>query len=51
VDAVGVIVETSREAHTKAAAHLDRGHREVISKDCSEVPNRAVVVITAESKD
>jgi hypothetical protein len=33
VDAIGVIVETSREALAKAAAHLDKGHREVISKD------------------
>jgi hypothetical protein len=33
VGAVGVIVETAREALAKAAEFLEEGHREVIFKD------------------
>jgi hypothetical protein len=34
--ALGVNVETAREALAKAAEFLDKGHREVIFKDLSE---------------
>jgi hypothetical protein len=51
VGAVGVIVETAREALAKAAAFLDEGHREVIFKDLpGNVLDRAVVVTMAESE-
>jgi hypothetical protein len=47
--AVGVIVETAREALAKAADFLEDGHREVIFKDLlGNVLDRAVVVTVAE---
>jgi hypothetical protein len=47
--ALGVIVETAREALAKAAEFLDEGHREVIFKDLlGNVLDRAVVVTMAE---
>lgn len=50
--AVGVIVETAREALTKAAAFLDDGQREVIFKDLlGNVLDRAVLVTMAGTED
>ena len=47
--ALGVIVETAREALAKAAEVLEEGHREVIFKDLlGNVLDRAVVVTMAE---
>jgi hypothetical protein len=47
--AVGVIVETAREALAKAADFLEDGHREVIFKDLlGNVLDRTVVVTVAE---
>jgi hypothetical protein len=47
--ALGVIVETAREALAEAAEFLDEGHREVIFKDLlGNVLDRAVVVTMAE---
>jgi hypothetical protein len=49
VGAVGVIVETAREALAKAAEFLEEGHREVIFKDLlGKLLDRAVVVTMAE---
>jgi hypothetical protein len=49
VSAVGVIVETAREALVKAAAFLEEGHQQVIFKDLlGNVLDRAVVVTKAE---
>jgi hypothetical protein len=49
VGAVGVIVETAKEALAKAAELLEEGHREVIFKDLlGNVLDRTVVVIMAE---
>jgi hypothetical protein len=50
--AVGVIVETAREALAKAADFLDDGQREVIFKDLlGNVLDRAVVVTMAGTED
>ena len=50
--ALGVIVETAREALAKAAGILDEGHMEVIFKDLlGNVLDRAVVVTMAEIED
>ena len=50
--ALGVIVETAREALAKAAELLEEGHREVIFKDLlGNVLDRAVVVTMAEIED
>jgi hypothetical protein len=50
--ALGVIVETAREALVKAAAFLKEGHREVTFKDLlGNVLDRAVVVTMAEIED
>ena len=50
--ALGVIVETTREALAKAAEFLDEGYREVIFKDLlGNVLDRAVVVTMAELED
>ena len=47
--ALGVIVETAREAIAKAAEFLEEGHGEVIFKDLlGNVLDRAVVVTMAE---
>jgi len=52
VGAVGVIVETAREALAKAAEFLEEGHREVIFKDLlGNVLDRAVVVSMAGTED
>jgi hypothetical protein len=52
VGAVGVIVETAREALAKASEFLEGGHREVIFKDLlGNVLDRAVVVTLAEIED
>jgi hypothetical protein len=49
VSAVGVIVETAKEALAKAAELLEEGHREVIFKDLlGNVLDRAAVVTMAE---
>jgi hypothetical protein len=49
VGAVGVIVETAREALAKAAEFREEGHREVIFKDLpGNVLDRALVVMMAE---
>jgi hypothetical protein len=49
VGAVGVIVETAKEALAKAAEFLEEGHREVIFKDLlGKVLDHAVVVTMAE---
>ena len=51
VGAVGVIVETAREALAKAAEFLEEGHREVTFKDLlGNVLDRAVVVSMAETE-
>ena len=51
-DALGVIVETAREALAKAAEFLEEGHREVIFQDLlGNVLHRAVVVTMAEIED
>ena len=50
--ALGVIVETAREALAKAADYLDDGQREVIFKDLlGNVLDRAVVVAMAGTGD
>jgi hypothetical protein len=50
--ALGVTVETAREAPAKAAEFLEEGHGEVISKDLlGNVLDRAVVVTMAEIED
>ena len=50
--AVGVIVETAREALAKAAEFLEEGHSEVIFKDLlGNVLDRAVVMTRAEIED
>ena len=50
--ALGVIVETAREALAKAAEFLEEGHREVIFKDLlGNVLDRAMVVTMAEIED
>ena len=50
--ALGVIVETAREALAKAAEFLEEGHREVIFQDLlGNVLHRAVVVTMAEIED
>ena len=50
--ALGVIVETAREAIAKAAEFLEEGHREVIFKDLlGNVLDGAVVVNMAEIED
>lgn len=50
--AVGVIVETARDALAKAAEFLEEGHREVIFKDLlGIVLYRDVVVTMAEIED
>jgi hypothetical protein len=50
--ALGVIVETAREALAKAAEFLEEGQREVIFKDLlGNVLHRAVVVTMAEIED
>ena len=47
--ALGVIVETAREALAKAAQFLEEGHPEGIFKDVlGNVLDRALVVTTAE---
>ena len=47
--ALGVIVETAREALAKAAEFLEEGHSEVTFKDLlGNVLDRAVVVMMAE---
>jgi hypothetical protein len=47
--AVGVIVETAREALAKAAEFLEQGHGEVTFKDLlGNVLNRAAAVTMAE---
>jgi hypothetical protein len=50
--AVGVIVETAREALARAAEFLEEGHREVIFKDLlGNVLDRAAVVTMAGIED
>jgi hypothetical protein len=50
--AVGVIVETAREALAKAAEFLEEGHREVIFKDLlGHILDRTMVVTMAEIED
>jgi hypothetical protein len=52
VSAVGVIVETAREALAKAPEFFEEGHREVIFKDLlGNVLDRAVVMTMAEIED
>jgi hypothetical protein len=52
VGALGVIVETARQALAKAAEFLEEGHREVIFKDLlGNVLDRTVVVTMAETED
>jgi hypothetical protein len=52
VGAVGVIVETAREALAKAAELLEEGHREVIFKDLlGSVLDRTVVMTMGEIED
>jgi hypothetical protein len=52
VGAVGVIVETAREALAKAAEFLEDGHGEVIFKDLlGNVLDRAVVVTMSGTED
>jgi hypothetical protein len=52
VGALGVIVETAKEALAKAAEFLEDGHREVIFKDLlGSVLDRAVVVTMAGIED
>ena len=52
VGAVGVIVETAKEALAKAAEFLEEGHREVIFKDLlGKVLDHAVVVTMAGIED
>jgi hypothetical protein len=52
VGAVGVIVETAREALAKAAEFLEEGHREVIFKDLlGSVLDRTVVMTMGEIED
>jgi hypothetical protein len=52
VGAVGVIVETAREALAKACEFLEAGNRDVIFKDLlGNVLDRAVVVALAEIED
>ena len=49
--ALGVIVDTAREAFAKAAEFLEDGHREVIFKDLiGNVLDRAAVATSAESE-
>jgi hypothetical protein len=49
--ALGVIVETAREALAKAAEFLEEGHREVIFKDLlGNVLHRAMVVTMDENR-
>jgi len=42
VGALGVIVETAKEALAKAAEFLEDGHREVIFKDLCAPPAAAI---------
>jgi hypothetical protein len=50
--AVGVIVQSAREALSKAAEFLEEGHREVIFRDLlGNVLDRGVVVTMAEIED
>jgi hypothetical protein len=50
VGALGVIVETAKEALAKAAEFLEDGHREVIFKDLlGNILDRAVVVTETEN--
>lgn len=50
--ALGVIVETAREALAKASEFLEEGHGEVIFKDLlGNILDRTVVVTFAESED
>ena len=52
VSAVGVIVETAREALVKAAAFLEEVHQQVIFKDLlGNVLDRAMIVTIAEIED
>jgi hypothetical protein len=52
VGAVGVIVETAREALAKASEFLEGGHGDVIFKGLlGNVLDRAVVVTLAEIED
>jgi hypothetical protein len=52
VGAVGVIVETAREALAKAAEFFEDGHREVIFKDLlGNVLDRAVIISMAEIEE
>jgi hypothetical protein len=52
VGALGIIVETAKEALAKAAEFLEEGRREVIFKDLlGNVLDRAVVVSMAGIED
>jgi hypothetical protein len=52
VGALGVIVETAKEALAKAAEFLEEGHREVIFKDLlGNVLDRAMIVTIAEIEE